>query len=637
MKYFVGNYTPNLIKRCTLQECLEAIKPFNIIQVDTETTGLDCHKDKIISLQIGTPLHQFFIDCRDIDILNFKEILENKLCILQNSKFDYKMLKKVGILLDKIYDTMLVEAVLYCGYEKWGYGLRDLVNRYCQVELNKEERSSFLFIGNKPFTHRQISYGLLDVTYLNTIRKKQLELVKKYNLEYCINLENEVVKALGDIEYNGMILDSDQWLELTKSYQAKQDSYIEELDKIVSEDPILRKYYKLNYVQQDLFGGVERGVTINYSSPSQIKEVAKKLGYDIDSTNDRELTKLVDKHEFFKILQELRETNKVLSTYGESFLKYINPITGKIHTSFWQILNTGRVSSGSKLDNAPNLQNLPADNKFRNCFKPRPGFKWISIDYSGQELRLMADGSGEKGFIDVLNSGEDLHCYAGSMMFKKPITKADKDLRNKAKTINFGKPYGMGPPKLADTLGISFEEAEQLFKEYAEAFPTLNKWLDDLGNFAKKNHYSETFAPCKRKRWYPDMNLLPELKAKVKQLRGSEEAKKIWKEIFKIEGQTQRNGGNQPIQGSGADICKEALVEVRNLINKYNKLSNETKGHDVAYLICTVHDAIDVEAIEPLAKVIAHDMEVIMIQCGNKYVKQVQMEVDTTITDCWMK
>ena len=87
------------------------------------------------------------------------------------------------------------------------------------------------------------------------------------------------------------------------------------------------------------------------------------------------------------------------------------------------------------------------------------------------------------------------------------------------------------------------------------------------------------------------------------------------------------------IQGSGADICKEALVEVRNLLERYNKYSRETKGHDIAYLICTVHDAIDVEVIEPMARAIAHDMEKIMILCGNKYVKQFQLEVDTTITD----
>jgi len=624
LKYFIGNYKIEGIENCTVEQCLEHLKSFDEIQVDTETTGLDCHKHKIVSLQLGTKENQYFIDCRDVDILLFKDLLESKLCILQNAKFDYKFFKKVGIIIESIYDTMLAEMVLYCGYTKWGYGLKALGKRYCNIDLSKEEQSSFINQGTKPFTERQVNYGLLDVTYLLDIKEKQQKLINKYNLNYCVNLENEVVKALADIEYNGMILDREDWLKIVNSYEEKQTQYINDLDEIVKKDPILKKYYKLQYKQGDLFGAESRDVDINYGSPLQIKQVAKKLGYDLDSTNDRELTKLVDKHPFFSKLQDLREVNKVVSTYGEGFLNYINPITNKVHTSFYQVLNTGRVSSGSKFDNAPNLQNLPADNIFRNCFKARPGYKWLSIDYSGQELRLMADASGEKGFIDVLNSGEDLHCYAGSMMFKKPITKADKDLRNKAKTINFGKPYGMGPSKLADTLSISIEEANELFEEYAKAFPVLNKWLENQSEFAIKNGYSLTFAPCYRRRWYPEID-------DIKKPGTS------WKEKNKIKGQVARNGGNSPIQGSGADICKEALVEVRNLLERYNKYSRETKGHDIAYLICTVHDAIDVEVIEPMARAIAHDMEKIMILCGNKYVKQVQMEVDTTITDFWTK
>ena len=274
------------------------------------------------------------------------------------------------------------------------------------------------------------------------------------------------------------------------------------------------------------------------------------------------------------------------------------------------------------------MQNLPQDNKFRNCFVASPGFSWISIDYSAQELRLMADGSKEEGFINVLNAGEDLHCYAGSMMFKKTITKSDKELRNKAKTINFGKPYGMGPNKLADTLSISIEEAEQLFKVYADSFPKLNKWLADQGKFAKNNMYSLTFPPCKRRRWYPDMKKAKQLRFEVQ-----EGDRDIWKEILMMEGQTERNGMNHPIQGTGADITKEALVGIRNLILEYNKLHSK----EVARMLCTVHDQIDVEVIDDIAQEFADKMKQIMIESGNKYVKDVNMEVDVTITKVWTK
>ena len=606
--------------------------------VDTETTGRDPHQHKIVSLQLGDAENQWFIDTRKINILLFKDLLEKKLCLLQNAKFDYKMLKKEGILLDRIYDTMIAECVLYCGYDKWGYGLDKLHERYLNMSLSKEERQTFLHIGENEFTLSQIEYGCKDVANLDIIRDKQMMRIKACHLEYCLNLENEVVKALGDIEYNGMILDREAWIKNTEVYKNELGEIERRLDKVISTDPKLKRF-KPDYVQTNLFGLEERAIKVNYASPTQIKEICHELGYKVDSTNEREIGKLAktedgkilwEKHPFFGQLLLIREMAKVVSTYGDSFLNYINPVTGRVHTDFWQIKDTGRVSSGSKEMNAPNLQNLPAKNAFRNCFKARPGFKWVSIDYSGQELRIMADGSGEGGFIKVLNTpGADLHCYAGEMMFKKPINKKkDKALRDKAKTINFGKPYGMGPDKLADSLSISKEEAEGLFKQYAEAFPTLNKWLEAQGKKAITLGYSRTFAPCERIRWYPDVKKAKELRKKVQPGR-----KDLWREIMIIEGQTHRNGMNSPIQGTGADITKEALVEVRKLIMKYN----EAYEREVAFLICTVHDAIDVEVDEVLAPAFAKQMAEIMVKCGNKYVSKVNMEVDVTITDCWTK
>jgi DNA polymerase-1 len=620
----------------TVENCLKYFENHKSIQLDTETQGKNPHSKRILSLQLGDKYNQFVIDCRKINILEFKSLIENKIILGHNLKFDYKFLKHNGITLNKCYDTMLVECVLYCGYDKWGYGLDKLAKRYLDVTLDKSTRGEFFRLKDEPFNTEQILYAAKDVKYLHDIAEKQYERVRKYNLEYCINLENEVFKALADIEYNGMILNKDKWVSNTKNFKNELIQLENKLDNIIENDSKLSKFVP-KYIQGNLFDEPERILTINYASPLQIKDICNTLGYDIDSTNDRELTKLVNEHEFFKVLQDYREIAKIISTYGENFLNYINPNTNKVHTSFWQILNTGRVSSGSKEDNAPNLQNIPAKNIFRNCFEARPGFLWVSIDYSGQELNLMADGSGEEGFIDVLNSGEDLHCYAGSMMFKKTITKADKELRNKAKTINFGKPYGMGPPKLADTLQIPLEEAIQLFEEYGKAFPKLNQWLEKQAKLGLTRGYSETFAPCKRKRFYPELEEIPQLREQAKYLiKGSEESKAIWKKILQTEGQVQRNSMNSPIQGSGADITKEALIGVRDLINTYNRIYGDEKG-DVAYLICTVHDAIDVEVREDLAEQFAKDMEEVMINAGNKYVSKVQMKVDTTITKEWVK
>jgi DNA polymerase-1 len=186
----------------------------------------------------------------------------------------------------------------------------------------------------------------------------------------------------------------------------------------------------------------------------------------------------------------------------------------------------------------------------------------------------------------------------------------------------------MGPNKLADTLSIGIDEAEELFRVYAESFPKLNKWLADQGRAAKNNMYSVTFAPCKRRRWYPDMKKARELRATVQ-----EGDKETWKQIMITEGQTERNGMNHPIQGSGADITKEALVGIRNLILETNKMHKK----EVARLLCTVHDQIDVEVIDEIAQDFADQMKKIMIESGNKYVKDVNMEVDVTITKVWTK
>lgn len=531
-------------KLSTVQECLDYFEDHDSIAIDTETQGRDPHVKKILSLQIGDKSNQFVIDCRFVDIRRFKDLLESKLCILHNAKFDYKFLKTHGIVMDKIYDTMLAECVLYAGYESFGYGLKDLAHRYLDIDMDKSTRGDFYKLTGQPFTDKQIEYAALDTAYLHQIKELQEIKIQKYDLQYCVDLENQVVKALADIELNGISFNIRSWLENAKEYEKKQSDIQHELDNVVISDPVLSKIYKPKYVQTNLFDLPTRECGINYSSPSQILKIFKELGHTVESTDDRTLSKHVHLHEFFQKLQAYREVAKIVSTYGKAFCDYINPHTMKIHTDFWQIKSTGRVSSGSKDMNAPNMQNLPQDNKFRNCFVASPGYSWISIDYSAQELRLMADGSKEEGFINVLNQGEDLHCYAGSMMFKKTITKADKDLRNKAKTINFGKPYGMGPNKLADTLSISIEEAENLFKVYAESFPKLNSWLARQGKSAKENMYSLTFAPCKRRRWYPDMKKARELRATVQ-----EGDKATWKEIMIIEGQTERNGMNHPIQG----------------------------------------------------------------------------------------
>ena len=360
--------TSGKFKYSSVEECISYFSSKDSIQVDTETKGKDSHSKPILSLQLGDSENQWVIDVRTTNILLFKELLESKEVVLHNSKFDYKFLKHSGIILNKIYDTMLAECIIYCGYDKWGYGLAALTKRYLNIELDKTTRGEFFKIEQgKPFTDKQIEYAALDVAYLHKIQAMQMEKINKYDLNYCLALECEVVKALADIEYNGMYLNAEKWLINTEDYVSAVKDLEIQMDEVLLEEPKVTKHLPLN-TQMTLFGEKERELMINYSSPIQIKFICNLLGYDVDTTNDRELEKLVNKHEFFRLIQEYRKANKVVTTYGKSFLDSINSTTGRVHTSFWQVLNTGRVSSGSKDDNAPNLQNIPASNTFRNCF-----------------------------------------------------------------------------------------------------------------------------------------------------------------------------------------------------------------------------------------------------------------------------
>src|SRR6476620_3121872 len=302
-----GVYSPDFEEVGGVEEILEYFSGKDELQLDTETTGVDPHTDRIISLQIGDKENQFFIDVRRVDILEFKQLIESKLCILQNAKFDYKMLKMAGIELNRIYDSMLTEVVSYCGYKDWGYGLDILTSRYLDIDLSKLERATFIGHGDKPFTKSQVIYGCGDVTYLQDIRDAQMVRVKELDLEYCVNLENEVVKAIGDMELAGVPISPEKWMEIATQTAKEVADIRNGLDIIVREDKALSPIYKPEYVQGSMFEEVVvRDIKINYSSPIQIKKILSTLGFDLESTEERELKKIQKKHKYVAKLMELR-------------------------------------------------------------------------------------------------------------------------------------------------------------------------------------------------------------------------------------------------------------------------------------------------------------------------------------------
>ncbi|QDP52804.1 MAG: putative DNA polymerase [Prokaryotic dsDNA virus sp.] len=605
-----------VFKCATMDEAVNYLSQQTVLGVDTETEGKDFTRKRVVMFQIGTKDLQFVIDTRYTGIEPLIPILENPniVKIFHNVKFDYKFLKRWwGADIKNVYDTMLAECVINCGRKAVGYSLNALTQRYLSKELNKDVRNKFVGLDGKPFTTEQILYGAEDVEHLIDIRDQQLVKVEQFGLAEVLKLENNVSLAFADIEFNGLHFDQEAWLANANDTEGVVHKMENDLDELVRALE-LNRFIKKSF-QTDMFIPAEeiRKIDIKWSSPTQVLRVFREYGLDIEKVNAFELSKYKDR-KFVDQYLKYKEKQKIVSTYGKSFLKYVMK-DGKVRTSFWQILNTGRVSSGSKEDRKPNMQNIPADNKFRNCFKARPGYSLVSVDYSGQELGIIASGSKDPVWMKAREEEADLHSICADMVFQERWREADADekkkLRTMIKTINFGLAYGMSKFKLSDTLQISVDDAEALINKYFTVFPKIGGFLENLGNYGKYYGNIRTFKPYRRIRWFEEWHkgLSP-------------------RKDFKLLGAIERASKNTPIQGTGADMIKLAMVKIRDYIN-----DNDYP----AYMVTQVHDEIGVEVKDEHAEEWAQIQSQLMRDAGAEIIPDFPMGVDHTISKKWCK
>ncbi len=614
-------------KSATIEDVLTYCKDKKVLGVDTETEGFDFTCKKMIMFQIGDADNQYIIDTRFISIEPLRNILESKniIKIFHNAKFDYKFIKKwSNITCEGIYDTFLAELVISCG-KGLGYALKDLCKRYLNVELNKDVRNQFIGLKGEPYREDQIIYGAKDIEYLCKIKELQQPIIQKYKLENVVELENKVVKSFADIEYNGLDLDVLKWKELKSLNTDKADKLEKELDVMVKNDKRLTKFIA-RYIQADMFTPIEelRDINIKWTSPKQVLSVFKTLIPKLDNVNGKAMYKHRFKFPLINKYIKYKEAMKLCTSYGDAFFKNLSS-DKKIHTNFHQILDTGRVSSSK-----PNMQQIPADNTFRNCFTAPDGWSFVSADYSSQELNVIAFGSKDPVWLKALEEGQDLHSTCAELVYgSKWITSAEDDclyvsrkqkcncpthkkLRTNVKTINFGLAYGMGANKLADTLNIDMEAAKELIERYFKAFPSIKGFLDKLGNYGKKYGYIKTFPPYNRKRWFT--NWYP----------------KIWdNSSSKMElGSIERASKNTPIQGASADMTKRALISMRDYIKEHNA---------PVKLVMTVHDQIDTICKNDYLETWTGDMKILMEMAALEIVTNGLLKAEVTISDCWEK
>ena len=629
MIYFVtynnDMFNNDLYFQATVEDAVNYCKSKKILAVDTETTGLNFVSDSMTMFQIGDNTHQYVIDVREHPLALFQDVLESKdiIKIFHNAKFDLNFIRKhCNINCQNVYDTMLAEKVINCGKEL-SNSLKNTVKRYLNIELDKNVQSSFIGGINKRFTSSQIIYGAKDVEYLIQIHEKQQAPIVVNKLRNVVELENRAVLAFADIEFNGLNLDQEQWLKLSKTSIDEATSLQDVLNQYVVEDHRMQKFIP-EYVQGDLFDTVDKQIDVNWDSPKQVLDVFQCLIPKLENVNGKAMYKYRNKFPLINDYVKYKEKMKIATSYGEAFLKNIDR-DGKIHTSFNQILDTGRVSSSR-----PNMQQIPASNKFRNCFIAPEGWSFVSADYASQELNVIAFGSQDPVWMKALEDGQDLHSTCAELVYKDGWTKYAEDdcaymvnkskcecpthkkLRTNVKTINFGLAYGMGPNKLADTLNISKDDAKQLIEDYFSAFPNIKGFLQKLADFGKQYGYIKTFPPFNRRRWF--VNWFPKI--------WSDESASM--ELSSIE----RASKNTPIQGASADMTKLALVYI------YEYLADKQLPVKV---VMTVHDQIDTICADRYVDKWSETLTYLMEKAAKKVVTNGLLKADVNISKVWEK
>ena len=393
-----------------------------------------------------------------------------------------------------------------------------------------------------------IGYGVDVVATIIELTAFWYEKLDKNELELIAKIEIPLSIVLADMEYVGVSIDVDYLKELSESMEAT----VKQLE---------RKIFLL------------AGEGFNLNSPRQVGEILfdklklptkKKRGKKY-STSAEVLEELASEYEIADLILQYRKYTKLRSTYTEILPDLINPIDCRIHTTFNQTITaTGRLSSSN-----PNLQNIPIrteeGNKIRNAFVPkdRENYMILSADYSQIELRLLAHISKDKHLIEAFKSGVDVHTLTASKVFDVPIEEVTKDMRYKAKAVNFGIIYGQSRYGLAKALGITWEEAEDFINKYFKTYPGVKKYMNSIVKSAEKKGYVESIYGRKR-------HLEDELNSSNIQIRDF----------------AKRAAINHPMQGTAADLIKIAMIDLNKKL-KENNLDSK--------MIMQVHDELVLE------------------------------------------
>ena len=648
-------------KNISVKESLEILEPLQIVGLDTETSGLDCWTKELLSVQLGCRDFQVVIDCKTIDILQYKEYLESdRLFIGWNLKFDLKFLYRKFIIPKNVYDGYLAEKMQWVGYPSGihSLSLKSAGYEYLGIELDKSVRGKIIYQGLNTET---IIYSANDVAYLEDIRNKQLERLKEKDLLTALEYENRFVRVLAYIEYCGVKLDIERWKKKMDSDQKMLNEKLKILNKWVEEHyPNNEQFCKID-LQGDLFReeafDTDPKCIINWNSPQQVIPLLEAEGLDL-LVKDKETGKMKksvdakvikpqkDKSDIVQPYTEFSEAQKVVSTYGEEFIKQINPISSRLHTQYNQIgADTYRVTSGGvdKTNKTKyiNFLNLPADAETRACFVAEDGNSWISIDYAGQESALLASIANDELMLKELNEGSgDIHSLVASLVFKdeigdtplKDIKKKFHNLRQIAKGYEFLVAYGGDANTIQQNYGKSKEEAEQIYNSYMNGLKGVQKYQQFCRKDVMDKGYILLNPLTKHKAYIYDYDKLIDIKNefstefwdKYRELKASNPSHPIVEEVryfFKRKSASEKQSINYRIQATGAFCLRVSLINFFNWIIE-NNLFNIVKISIIPY------DEINCEAPKEIAEEVTSKLYYYMVKAGKFFCTRCKLDAD---------
>ena len=641
----------------TVDNCLMTLEQMDEIGFDIETMGFDPYLDDIVCIQLGDSKIQFVIDVQTIDIQLFRDILETKLLIGHNLKFDIRFLLHNRIIPTRIFDTFLAEKTNYLGIDSHRCSLADCVERYFRVVLDKSERAN---ISGK-YTINFIIYSATDVAYLHELKEVQEKKIVENKCETSIKLDNKFVIVLSYIEYCGMKLDVDKWNERLDAVKAEEEIHHKKLDEFI----INNKYTEFINQQNDLFEpGIK--IKINWNSSRQVLKLFSLMGVNTEvvekgeikhTTEAGQLIGQIDKFPILETYIKYKECQKNIGTYGENWFKMINPVTGRVHTQYKQLMNTGRLSSGGKNkltgESYPNFQNIPSDAETRSCFVAEEGNLLIGCDYTGQEQIVLANKSLDESLLAFYaNGGGEMHSFIASKIYPDELAglsldeiKANhKDKRQVAKSAGFAINYGGQGNTIADNLGISVEQGDAIYDAYFAAFPGLKAYFDNAKKFGIDNGYmlissvtgKRSYVPFYKEYLEAKKELTKDFWDKYKQHKRNNtptyvKMKDKIKFINAQKGMIERMSLNYPIQGESSEITKLSCVYFWEQYLVPNDLVFTVK------FVNTIHDENLIECPESLAEECSKELKIAMEKAGDKFCKVVKLKADPCIEKYWKK